>query len=159
MMLKVGDIAPAFNLLGVDEKGSELEFSLKSFSGKRVVLYFYPRDSTPGCTTEACDFRDNLARVKKTNAIILGISPDSPKSHLRFQEKQNLNFPLLSDPDKKIAELYGAYGEKKSFGKTTLGIIRSTFIIDASGKVEKIWRKVKVKGHASEVLLALENGE
>ncbi|MCK4738337.1 MAG: thioredoxin-dependent thiol peroxidase [Deltaproteobacteria bacterium] len=158
-MLKVGDIAPAFNLLGVDEKGSELEFSLKSFSGKRVVLYFYPRDSTPGCTTEACDFRDNLARVKKTNAIILGISPDSPKSHLRFQEKQNLNFPLLSDPDKKIAELYGAYGEKKSFGKTTLGIIRSTFIIDASGKVEKIWRKVKVKGHASEVLLALENGE
>lgn len=158
-MLKEGDIAPEFKLPGVDEEGSELEFSLKSFSGKRVVLYFYPRDSTPGCTTEACDFRDNLASVKKTNAIILGISPDSPKSHLRFREKQDLNFPLLSDTDKKTAELYGAYGEKKSFGKTTLGIIRSTFIIDGSGKVEKIWRKVKVKGHASEVLLALENSK
>lgn len=155
-MLKAGDRAPAFTLTGIDAKGKEITLSLKDLIGKKVVLYFYPRDNTPGCTTEACDFRDSLTRLKKTNAVIIGVSPDKPESHVKFRDKQNLNFPLLCDTDKKVAESYGAYGEKKLYGKVSMGIIRSTFIIDEKGKIAKLWSKVKVKGHVDEVLAALK---
>lgn len=150
-MLDEGDKAANFKLSGIDEKGVGREFSLKDFAGKQLVLYFYPRDNTSGCTTEACDFRDNMGRVAKKVAVV-GISPDSVASHVKFREKQGLNFPLLSDPDKKVAERFGAYGEKKMCGKVTMGIIRSTFLIDEKGNIKKAWRKVKVKGHVDEVL-------
>jgi len=127
-MLKEGDKAPDFCLRGIDEKGEEKEFCLKDFSGNKLILYFYPKDNTPGCTVEACDFRD---------------------------KKYNLNFPLLSDPDKKVAEAYGAYGEKKMYGKVTKGIIRSTFIIDEEGRIEKVWYNVKAKGHVEKLLKEL----
>lgn len=154
-MLKEGERAPDFSLSGVDEKGEEREYGMKEFRGKRVVLYFYPKDNTPGCTLEACDFRDSMNRLVKDGVVVLGVSPDSVASHGRFQEKQGLNFPLLSDPDRSVAERYGAYGEKKMYGKTSMGIIRSTFIISAKGTIEKVWTKVKAKGHVEEVLKAL----
>jgi peroxiredoxin Q/BCP len=156
MAIKEGTKAPAFSLKGTIEKGTEETFKLKDFLGKRVVLYFYPRDNTPGCTVEACDFRDSLSRIKQAGTVLLGVSPDSAASHAKFREKQGLNFPLLSDPDKKIAEKYGAYGEKKLYGKVSMGIIRSTILIDEKGKVVKIWSPVKVKGHVDEVLEALK---
>lgn len=155
-MLKIGDKAPAFTLTGIDAKGKVATVSLKDLKGKKVVLYFYPRDNTPGCTTQACDFRDSTSRLKKTNAVLLGVSPDKPESHTKFRDKQSLNFTLLSDTDKKVAESYGAYGEKKLYGKVSMGIIRSTFIIDENGKIAKIWSKVKVAGHVDEVLDALK---
>jgi len=154
-MVKVGDKAPDFTLEGVDEKGVERSYSLKGLKGKRIVLYFYPKDNTPGCTVEACDFRDSMNRLVRDGVVVLGVSPDSVASHRRFQEKQNLNFPLLSDPDRKVAALYGAYGEKKMYGKTVMGIIRSTFIISGTGTTEKLWTKVKAKGHVDEVLQTL----
>lgn len=154
-MVEQGKKAPAFTLKGIGKDGTEKSFSLKDFAGGKVVLYFYPRDNTPGCTVEACDFRDNMARAVAAGATVLGVSPDTLASHMKFKEKQVLNFPLLSDPDKKIAEKYGAYGEKKLYGKVSLGIIRSTFIIDEKGKVERVWRKVKVKGHVDEVVETL----
>jgi len=154
-IIEAGKAAPPFTLRGIDESGEERGFSLKGFKGKKVVLYFYPKDNTPGCTTEACDFRDNMARLLKTGAVVLGVSPDSVKSHAGFREKHSLSFPLLSDPDKEVALAYGAYGEKKTYGKTSMGIIRSTFLIDERGKVEKAWRSVKVKGHVDEVLAAI----
>ena len=150
-----GKKAPAFTLSGTDGKGTEKNFALKDFKGKTIVLYFYPKDSTPGCTTEACDFRDNMARIKKSGAIVLGVSPDSVASHAKFRERQGLNFPLLSDPDKKVAEDYGTCGEKKIYGKVSKGIIRSTYIIGPDGKIRKLWRGVTVKGHVEEVLEAL----
>ncbi|GMR04660.1 MAG: thioredoxin-dependent thiol peroxidase [Thermodesulfobacteriota bacterium] len=151
-MVNEKDKAPEFVLKGLDESGAEKAYSLKDFSGKKVVLYFYPKDNTPGCTTEACDFSDNMGRVRSTGAVVLGVSPDSLKSHENFKEKYGLGFPLLSDPERKVAALYGAYGEKKMYGKTSMGIIRSTFIIDGSGVVEKLWKPVKVKGHVDEIL-------
>jgi len=151
-MLKEGDKAPDFCLKGIDEEGKEKEFCLKDFTGKKVILYFYPKDNTPGCTQEACDFRDNIERVKSKGAVVLGVSPDSISSHKKFFEKYGLNFPLLSDPDKKVAEAYGAYGEKKMYGKITKGIIRSTFIIDEEGKIKKAFYNVKVKGHVDKVI-------
>jgi peroxiredoxin Q/BCP len=156
-MLKIGNKAPAFKLAGIDAKGKETTVSLKDLLGNKVVLYFYPRDNTPGCTVEACDFRDSFTRLKKTKAVVIGVSPDKPETHVKFKDKQELNFPLLSDTDKKVAEKYGAYGEKKLYGKVSMGIIRSTFIIDEKGKIEKIWTKVKVKGHVDEVLAALND--
>lgn len=155
-MLNIGDKAPEFTLDGIDAKGKEAKVSLKDLQGKKVVLYFYPRDNTPGCTIEACDFRDSMARLSKSKATVLGVSPDKPETHIKFRDKQALNFPLLSDPDKKVSEAYGAYGEKKLYGKLSMGIIRSTFIIDKKGRIEKVWRKVKVKGHVIEVLDALK---
>ncbi len=154
-MLKEGDKAPDFCLKGIDESGNERKFCLKDFKGKKVVLYFYPKDNTPGCTQEACDFRDNLARVKEKGAVVLGVSPDSIKSHKNFFEKYGLNFPLLSDPDKEVAQKYGAFGEKKMYGRVTKGIIRSTFIIDEEGKIKKAFYNVKVKGHVDKVLESL----
>lgn len=144
--------APDFCLPGIDENGNEKEFCLKDFKGKKVVLYFYPKDDTPGCTKEACGFQENLNPIKAMGVEVVGVSPDSIASHKKFKEKYGLNFILLSDKDKKVAESYGAYGEKKMYGKVTKGIIRSTFIINENGEIEKAWRNVKVDGHVQTVI-------
>ena len=154
-MLKEGDKAPDFCLKGIDEKGEEKEFCLKDFKGEKVILYFYPKDNTPGCTTEACDFRDNMNVLANMGYTVLGVSPDSVNSHKKFKEKYDLNFILLSDPDKSVAESYGAFGEKKMYGKVTKGIIRSTFLIDEDGNIAKAWYNVKAKGHVEKVLKEL----
>ena len=155
-MIEINTKAPDFNLQGIDENGNEKEFSLKDFAGKNVVLYFYPKDNTPGCTQEACDFRDNLNRLT-SKAAVIGVSADSIASHKKFKEKQNLNFILLSDPDHKLLEEFEAWGEKKMYGKSYMGVIRSTFIIDKEGIIKKIWKNVKVKGHVDEILKELDN--
>lgn len=146
-----GQRAPAFTLTADD--GSRVR--LADFKGRPVVLYFYPRDNTPGCTREACAFRDLSPRFKKLGAVVLGVSTDSVESHQRFRDKYSLNFPLLSDPDHKVAEKYGAWREKSLYGKKSMGIQRSTFLIDAAGKVAKVWKRVQVDGHDQEVLDAL----
>lgn len=151
-MLTPGDKAPDFTLLS--DKGDEV--SLSDFIGKSdVVLYFYPKDNTTGCTKEACSFRDNIEQIQIKNAAVLGVSPDSIRSHQNFIKKQNLNFSLLSDPEHKVAEAYGAWGEKKMYGKTYWGIIRSTFIIGKDGIIKHVFGKVKPDGHAEEVLAVL----
>jgi len=152
MTLEAGQKAPSFRL--TDDAGDTVELS--ALRGQPVILYFYPRDNTPGCTKEACDFRDNMARVTGKGAVVLGVSPDSTRSHVRFREKHDLPFPLLVDEDHSAAEAYGAWGEKKMAGRTYMGIIRSTFLIDAEGIVARAWYKVKVRGHVDEVLEALE---
>ena len=151
-ILVAGKKAPAFNLPGDDGK----KHALKDHAGKPVVLYFYPRDSTPGCTTEACDFRDNFARLKKAGAVVYGVSKDSLDSHAKFRAKHDLNFVLLSDPDLVVHEKYGAWGEKNMYGKIVQGCIRSTFLIGPDGKLANVWTKVRVKGHVDAVLTALE---
>ena len=138
-------------LQGLDTNGNEKEFSLNDFKGQRVILYFYPKDNTSGCTQEACDFRDNINRLT-SYATVIGISPDSIKSHKSFKEKHSLNFILLSDPEHKLAEKFEVWKEKSMYGRKYMGIERSTFIIDKNGKIEKEWRKVKVKGHVDEVI-------
>jgi thioredoxin-dependent peroxiredoxin len=147
-MLKEGSKAPAFTL----ESDEGEKVSLKDFAGKQVVLYFYPKDMTSGCTQEACDFRDNHARIKKKGAVILGISKDSAKSHAKFREKHELPFTLLVDEEGKTCEAYGVWKEKSMYGRKYMGIERATFIIDKAGKMSKIFPKVKVKGHVDEVL-------
>jgi peroxiredoxin Q/BCP len=142
-------------LQGIDENSVEKEYSLAAFAGKEVVLYFYPKDNTSGCTQEACDFRDNYNRLT-SKAVVVGVSPDSIKSHKNFQEKQGLNFILLSDPEHKLAENFGTWGEKSMYGRKYMGIIRSTFVLDKTGKIRKEWRKVKIKGHVDEVLEYLQ---
>lgn len=138
-------------LQGLDVEGKEKEISLNDFKGQRVILYFYPKDNTSGCTQEACDFRDNINRLT-SYATVIGISPDSIKSHKSFKEKHSLNFILLSDPEHKLAEKFEVWKEKSMYGRKYMGIERSTFIIDKNGKIEKEWRKVKVKGHVDEVI-------
>ena len=138
-------------LQGLDVRGNEKGFSLNDFKGQRVILYFYPKDNTSGCTQEACDFRDNINRLT-SYATVIGVSPDSIKSHQSFKEKQNLNFILLSDPEHKLAEDFEVWKEKSMYGRKDMGVERSTFIIDKNGKIEKEWRKVKVKGHVDEVI-------
>ncbi len=150
-MLQEGSIAPDFTL-SADGGG---EVTLSSYRGKRVVLYFYPKDDTPGCTTEACNFRDDYSELIAAGAIVLGISPDSVKSHDKFKLKYQLPFALLSDPDHQVAEMYGAWGEKKMYGKTYMGIVRSTFIIDEESRILKVFPKVQPKNHSQEVLAAL----
>jgi peroxiredoxin Q/BCP len=145
---ELGDIAPNFTL--TSSEGNEV--SLKDFRGKKIVLYFYPKDMTPGCTIEACSFRDNYKEVKKRGAEIIGISADSVASHEKFSGKYELPFILLSDPEKNVAKLYGVWKKKALYGKLFFGIERSTFIIDEKGKIKAIFRKVKVKGHTEEVL-------
>ncbi len=145
--LKVGDQAPEFCLLNQDEK----EVSLKDFEGKWVVLYSYPKDNTPGCTIEANDFTKQLSSFTKLDAVILGVSPDSSKSHCGFIEKQGLKITLLSDPDHKMLEEYGSWGLKKNYGKEYFGVIRSTFLIDPKGKIAAVWSSVKVDGHVEAV--------
>lgn len=151
MALAEGDKAPDFTLPADD--GTEV--SLSDFEGKRVVLYFYPKDATPGCTQQACDFRDALPTLKKKGVVVLGVSKDSIASHQKFKAKQSLNFPLLSDADTKVMQAYGAWGEKNMYGKKILGCIRTTVLIGKDGKIERIWPKVKVAGHADEVLAAI----
>jgi len=138
-------------LQGLDIEGNEKEFSLNDFKGQKVILYFYPKDNTSGCTQEACDFRDNINRLT-SYATVIGVSPDSIKSHQSFKEKQSLNFILLSDPEHKLAEKFEVWREKSMYGRKYMGIERTTFIIDKNGKIEKEWRKVKVKGHVDEVI-------
>lgn len=150
--MKSGKLAPDFCLIGSDGK----EHKLSDYSGKKIILYFYPKDSTPGCTTEACDFRDNINIINNLNAIVLGISKDNLNSHNKFIEKFNLPFILLSDEEKVACELYGVIKEKNMYGKKVLGIERSTFIIDEGGFLIKEFRKVKVKGHIEEVLQAIK---
>lgn len=150
-MLTEGTIAPDFRLQADDGR----EISLSDYRGKKVVLYFYPKDNTPGCTTEACSFRDGHSELVAAGAIVLGVSPDSIKSHVNFKTKFDLPFALLSDPDHEVAEMYGAWGEKKRYGRTYMGIIRSTFIIDEQGVIAKVFPKVTPKDHSQQVLEAL----
>jgi len=149
--IQIGDKAPDFTL----ENDTGQKISLKDLRGKKVVLYFYPRDNTPGCTREACSFRDSLGSITSKDAVVLGVSNDNINSHKKFKQKYSLNFPLLSDPDKEVSKAYGVYKLKDSYGIKHWGIERSTFIIDGEGKITKIWRKVKVDGHKDEVVQAL----
>lgn len=153
-MLQPGAKAPAFSL--PSDGGGQV--SLKDLRGKRVVLYFYPKDDTTGCTTEACEFRDNWAAVQATGAVVLGVSPDGVGSHDKFKAKFQLPFALLADPDHSVALAYGAWGEKSMYGRKYQGILRSTFLIDELGRIQKVFPKVKPKGHAAEVLAALRDG-
>lgn len=143
-------------LQGIDDKGQAKSYSLSDFKGKKVILYFYPKDNTPGCTQEACDFRDNFNRLT-SKAVVVGVSPDDIKSHIKFQEKQGLNFILLSDPEHKLAEEFKVWEEKSMYGKKYMGIARSTFCLDEEGKVIKEWRDVKVNGHVDSVIDYLTN--
>jgi len=151
-MIEEGKKAPSFSLRDQDGK----THSLKDYLGIKVVLYFYPKDDTPGCTKEACNFRDEFSAFKNINAVILGVSADSVKSHKKFSEKFTLPFPLLSDESKKMIEAYGVWKEKSMYGKKYMGIERATVIIDEKGKIKKIFPKVKVEGHTEEVLEALK---
>jgi len=151
-MIQAGKKAPAFTL--ASDAGEKVRLS--DLKGKNVVLYFYPRDDTPGCTKEACAFRDARAQLTKAGAVVLGVSPDPVERHQKFKQKYDLNFPLLADPDHAVAEKYGAWGEKTLYGKKSMGIIRSTFLIDRLGVVRKVWPKVKVDGHDEKVLAALK---
>ena len=150
--LKVGDKAPAFSLK--TDGGDRV--SLKSLQGKQVVLYFYPKDDTPGCTKEACGFRDSIKPIEKADAVVLGVSMDNADSHARFIKKYGLPFSLLCDEDGTVSKAYGVYKKKNMYGKTYWGIERSTFIIDEAGKLKAIFRKVKVDGHVAEVQAALK---
>jgi peroxiredoxin Q/BCP len=146
-----GTKAPAFTLTADD--GSKVKLS--DLKGGPVVLYFYPADDTPGCTREACAFRDRSAELKKLGAKVFGVSPDDVASHVKFRDKFSLNFPLLADPDHKVAEQFGAWREKNMYGKKSMGIARSTFLIGPDGVIKKVWRSVKVDGHDEKVLEAL----
>jgi len=148
MTLKVGDQAPDFTLLS----DQETPVTLSSLRGKKVVLYFYPKDSTPGCTREACDFRDQFAAFKKDGVEIFGISKDSAKSHTKFKNNYLLPFNLLVDDKADVCEAYGVVNKKSLFGKTFLGITRTTFLIDEEGKIKALWRNVKVTGHVEQIL-------
>ena len=150
--LKVGQKAPEFTL--ADDSGQKVKLS--EYKGKKVVLYFYPKDDTPGCTTEACNFRDGIAEIKSKGAVVLGVSADSVESHKKFKKKFELNFPLLADPEKKMIEEYGVWKEKSMYGKKYMGIERTTFVIDPQGKISHIFPKVKVTDHFDEVVEALE---
>ena len=148
--LKPGDQAPDFTLTSDEGK----QVSLSDYKGQQVVLYFYPKASTPGCTIEACDFRDLRPKFQKAGAVVLGVSADPVKALVNFKTKQKLNFPLLSDPDHKMIESYGQWRMKKFMGRSFKGIVRSTFLIGKDGKIEQIWDAVRVKGHAAETLTA-----
>ena len=149
--IEPGQRAPAFTL--TDDDGTTV--CLADLKGRPVVVYFYPRDDTPGCTREACAFRDQRTQLKKLGATVLGISTDSVDSHGKFRDKYQLNFPLLADTDHAVAEKYGSWREKNMYGKKSMGIQRSTYLIDADGKVAKVWKAVKVDGHDEQVMAAL----
>jgi peroxiredoxin Q/BCP len=150
-MLQPGTPAPKFSLLADD--GSTI--SLAGLAGKTVVLYFYPKDDTTGCTTQACEFRDSWQAVRAAGAVVLGVSPDGVASHGKFKRKYELPFPLLADEDHRVAEAYGVWGEKSMYGRKYMGILRTTFVIDGAGRIARVFEKVKPKGHAHEVLEAL----
>jgi len=151
-MVEEGSLAPDFTLAS-DDRG---DVTLSSLRGQRVVLYFYPKDDTSGCTIQACELRDSLPRFEGVDAVVLGVSPDSVESHARFREKFDLNFALLADVDHAVAEAYGVWKEKSLYGRTYMGIERSTFLIDEAGVVMAAWRNVKAKGHAEKVAEALK---
>ena len=152
MRLQPGDKAPAFALL--DDTGTTVKLS--DFKGKRVLLYAYPAAMTPGCTKQACDFRDNLKAFAKQDLVIVGISPDKPEKLAKFREHDDLTFTLLSDPDKSVLASYGAFGEKMMYGKTVNGVIRSTFVIDPKGTIEQAFYNVKATGHVAKLMRDLE---
>lgn len=149
--LQAGDKAPFFEGLNQDEK----KISLNDYKGKKVILYFYPRDNTPGCTKEACNFNDNLADLTDKGFVVIGVSPDSIASHQKFRAKYDLNFELISDPEKEILNAYGAFGEKKLYGKVSMGVLRSTFIIDEEGVLIAVIKAVKTKEATEQVLKKL----
>ena len=154
-MIEEKTIAPDFTL--PDQNGKDV--TLSSFRGKKVILYFYPKDNTPGCTKEACSLRDNLPDFDSLNAVVIGVSPDKSESHMKFRDKFTLPFTLLSDPEHKAMELYGAYGEKVLYGKKTTGVIRSTFLIGEDGTVLKVWKKVNTATHGDDVRKYLKEHE
>ena len=149
--LKPGDKAPAFAL--ADQAGNTVKLS--QFKGRKVLVYFYPKADTPGCTAQACGLRDAAPKIKKGDALVVGISPDKPAAQAKFDTKYKLKFPLLSDPDHTVAEAYGAWGEKSMYGRKYMGIMRTTFVIDAKGKIAKVFEKVKPEEHATEVAEAV----
>jgi thioredoxin-dependent peroxiredoxin len=151
-VIEAGQPAPTFTL--PDQEGRPV--SLEDLRGRPVVIYFYPKDDTPGCTTQACGIRDQWAEFEDAGAAVLGISPDTVESHARFAGKYDLAHTLLADPEREVLEAYGAYGEKVLYGKTTVGVIRSTFLVDADGTVAKVWKRVQAKKHADQVLKALD---
>ena len=151
-MLEVGNKAPSFTLMGDDGK----EYSLEDYKGKKVLLYFYPKDNTPGCTKEACSLRDWNSEIIKRGVTVMGVSKDSIQSHNKFRDKHGLNFILLSDPEKTVHMAYDAWGEKKLYGKISLGTIRKTFLIDENGNIEKSWNKVAVATHGEDVVKYLD---
>ncbi len=151
LLIEIGKKAPAFSALS--DRGEKI--SLADFKGKKVILYFYPRDLTPGCTTEACDFRDQMGRLKTLGVVVLGVSRDDVATHEKFRDKYELNFPLLADVDGKICEKYGVWQEKSMYGKKSMGIVRSTFVIDEAGTIAHIFPKVQVKGHVDEIMAIL----
>ncbi len=146
-----GEAAPEFEL----ESDAGETIRLRDLRGRRVVLYFYPKDDTPGCTKEACGFRDDLPRFRAADATVLGVSADDVASHRRFKEKYDLNFPLLADPDHRVSEAYGVWGKKTLYGREIEGIHRTTFLIDEEGRVARVWERVRPEGHAEEVAAAL----
>jgi len=152
-MLQEVKKAPDFKLKDQNEK----EISLSDYKGKNVILYFYPKDNTSGCTAEACSFRDDFPKFKKVDAVILGVSPDSVESHKKFVKKYDLNFSLLADENKEVIQKYGVWKEKSMYGRKYMGVERTTYIIDPEGKIKKIFRKVKVQGHNEEVMEAVKS--
>jgi thioredoxin-dependent peroxiredoxin len=152
-MLKLGSRAPAFSL--PSDAGGRV--SLRELRGKPVVLYFYPKDDTSSCTTEACEFRDSWRSVRATGAVLLGVSPDGIASHKKFKAKFKLPFPLLADEDHAVAEAYGAWGEKSMYGRKYMGVLRSTFVISGAGRIVRVFEKVRAKGHAAQVLATLRD--
>jgi peroxiredoxin Q/BCP len=150
-MLSPGAKAPPFKLDSDDGQSVELA----DFKGRKVVLFFYPKDDTPGCTVEACEFRDNWVAVTKAGATVLGVSPDAIRSHAKFKKKFSLPFPLLTDPDHRVADAFGVWGDKSLFGVKYRGILRTTFVIDERGRIAKVFERVKPRGHAREVLEAV----
>ncbi len=153
-MTQLTEGMPAPQFEGIDQNGNTVKLS--SFTGKKIVLYFYPKDDTPGCTAEACSLRDNYKDLLNKGFIVLGVSPDSEKSHQKFAGKYSLPFPLIADPEKKILTAYGAYGEKVMYGKKVMGVIRTTFIIDEKGMIEKVIKKVDTKEHATQIFRLYE---
>lgn len=151
-MVEVGKKAPAFTLPADDGE----KISLSNLKGKKIVLYFYPKDDTSGCTKEACDFQDNLKSIRRKDAVVLGVSADSIQSHQKFRKKYDLTFPLLSDESREVIEAYGVWKEKSMYGRKFMGIERTTFVIDSEGKISRIFSKVKVQGHVDEVIHALD---
>ncbi len=149
--LQAGAKAPEFTL--PDQDGNPV--SLSDFAGRQVVVYFYPADDTPGCTKEACQFNENLAAFERSGVAVVGISPDGDVKHRKFRDKYGLTFPLLSDADRSVMAAYGAYGEKTMYGKKTVGVIRSTFLVGADGTIERAWYNVRADGHAAKVLAEL----
>ncbi len=149
--LEPGDQAPPFRL--PDQDGNPV--ALEDFKGGKVLVYFYPADDTPGCTKEACQFNDNLAAFQAAGVPVIGISPDAADSHQRFRNKYGLGFPLLSDPDHAVADAWGAWGERTTYGRQVTGVLRSTFLVDEDGRIERVWRNVKADGHASAILAEL----